>query len=226
MVGFSESDEFVRSQFSEMHAAAAPTLLLGRALSADDYEAWVAEIDGSGTDEDLIASILASPSTRNASPASPDLRVPACDRLHFWRRSHAESGWWGWPRSWPGPLSGAPVDRRRRWPRAGRRSAATRAAGELLGRPSMLRGAVAHVAYHRVVDLGAAGASCLVGTRSRGARPPGPASPRSTSAWPGGAGQRSPRLPTGPQVADHLAFGALVGAVLAHDRRAGAPIGS
>ena len=103
--------------------------------------------------------------------------------------------------------------------------AATRAAGELLGRPSVLRGGLAHVALtvwwtwvlqailprrHEVAWGAAAGAGIA-------ALDLGPARRR----WPAIAG-----LPTGPQVADHLAFGALVGAVLAHDRRAGASGGS
>ena len=102
---------------------------------------------------------------------------------------------------------------------------ATRAAGQLLGHPSNWRGVVAHVAItawwtwvlqavlprrHEVAWGAAAGAG--IAALDLGLAP---------GRWPAVA-----RLPTGPQVADHVAFGALVGAVLAHDRRAGAPIGS
>jgi hypothetical protein len=61
MVGFSESAEFVRSQFAEVEAAAIPTLLLGRGPTADELDTWVSAIDESATNEDLVASILASP---------------------------------------------------------------------------------------------------------------------------------------------------------------------
>ena len=102
---------------------------------------------------------------------------------------------------------------------------ATRAAGQLLGHPSIGRGVVAHVAItawwtwvlqallprrHEVAWGAALGAGIAVLDLGVARR-----------RWPAIAG-----LPTGPQVADHLAFGALVGAVLAHDRRAGASDGS
>jgi hypothetical protein len=103
--------------------------------------------------------------------------------------------------------------------------AATRAAGLLLGQPSVLRGGLAHVALtawwtwvlqallprrHEVAWGTAAGAGIAAFDLGL-----------ARARWPAIAA-----LPTGPQVADHLAFGALVGAVLAHDRRAGGSGGS
>jgi hypothetical protein len=103
--------------------------------------------------------------------------------------------------------------------------AATRAAGELLGRPSVVRGGLAHVALsgwwawvlgallpprHEAVWGAAAGAGIAALDLGLARR-----------RWPAIAG-----LPTGPQLADHLAFGALVGVVLAHERRAGRSGGS
>jgi hypothetical protein len=96
---------------------------------------------------------------------------------------------------------------------------AARAAGELLGRPGLIRGALAHT----VMSLG--WATVLAAGLPR----------RQRVWWGAGAGlaiaaldlpiarRRYPAidaLPTGPQVADHLAFGALVAATLDHlDRR-------
>ncbi len=90
---------------------------------------------------------------------------------------------------------------------------AARAAGQLLGRPSLVRGAIAHaglsVAWAAVLDTG-------LPSRHR-------------AAWGAMAGlviaatdlsiadARFPAiaaLPRGAQVADHIAFGALVGAAL------------
>jgi hypothetical protein len=103
--------------------------------------------------------------------------------------------------------------------------AATRAAGQLLGRPGVVRGGLAHVALtawwtwvlqallprrHEVAWGAVAGAGIAVLDLGVARR-----------RWPAIAG-----LPTGPQVADHVAFGALVGGLLAHDRRAGASDGS
>jgi hypothetical protein len=94
---------------------------------------------------------------------------------------------------------------------------ATRAAGTLLGRRSVVRGGVAHAG----MSLGWATVLSLV------------LPPRHEPAWGALAGvaiaaldlglarRRWPAiaaLPTGPQVLDHVAFGALVGAVLTHDR--------
>jgi hypothetical protein len=91
--------------------------------------------------------------------------------------------------------------------------AAARAAGELLGHPGLARGAVAHVA----MSLG--WSVVLAAGLPR----------RRRALWGGAAGlgiaaldlsiarRRFPgiaALPTGPQVADHVAFGALVGFVL------------
>jgi hypothetical protein len=95
---------------------------------------------------------------------------------------------------------------------------ATRAAGSLLGRPGVVRGGLAHaglsLAWAAVLSivlpprrepfwgaLGGAGIALVDLGLARG-------------RWPAVAA-----LPTAPQVADHLAFGALVGAVFAHDRR-------
>ncbi len=106
--------------------------------------------------------------------------------------------------------------------RAGRDPlAASRAAGSLLGRPTLVRGALAHV----VLSLGwGVVLAWLLPTRRRVA----------AGVLAGGAiaaldlglvGRRLPAiaaLPQGPQVADHLAFGGLVGLTLAlADRRPG-----
>jgi hypothetical protein len=99
--------------------------------------------------------------------------------------------------------------------------AASRAAGSLLGRPTLVRGALAHVA----LSLGwGVVLALLLPTRCR----------VGTGVLAGGAvaaldlglvGRRLPAiaaLPQGPQVADHLAFGGLVGLTLAlADRAAG-----
>jgi hypothetical protein len=62
MVGFSESTEYVRSSGSEVSASVLPTLLLGHAPTRADYESTVDDLDaGTTTDEDIVASILASP---------------------------------------------------------------------------------------------------------------------------------------------------------------------
>lgn len=90
---------------------------------------------------------------------------------------------------------------------------ATRAAGALLGRPGILRGMAAHVAL-------SAGWGVVL------SRTLPPAHPIAAGVAAGGAiaaldlgvvGRRFPairRLPPGPQVADHLAFGLVSGAVL------------
>ena len=95
----------------------------------------------------------------------------------------------------------------------------TRAAGELLGRPGVVRGGLAHIGLtawwtcvlqalvpprHEPVWGAVAGAGIAALDLGLARR-----------RWPAIAA-----LPTAPQVADHLAFGALVGTVLAHDRRA------
>jgi hypothetical protein len=94
----------------------------------------------------------------------------------------------------------------------------TRAAGTLLGRHSLVRGAAAHAGLSVLWT----GVLCVVLPR------------RCEPAWGALAGagiaaldlglarRRWPAiaaLPTTPQVADHIAFGALVGAVLCHARR-------
>lgn len=93
--------------------------------------------------------------------------------------------------------------------------AATRAAGTLLGRPGLGRGLIAHA----VLSLGWTAVIDRALTRRRG--------PLATVAAGAGlgalvalldlglVGRRFPAvraLPAGPQVADHLAFGACVGA--------------
>lgn len=95
--------------------------------------------------------------------------------------------------------------------------AAARAAGELLGRPTLVRGAVAHTA----ITVG--WTTVLAVTLPRGR----------TTAWGAAVGgamaaldlaiadRRYPliaALPRAAQVADHIAFGALVGATLARRR--------
>ncbi|MBA2282218.1 MAG: hypothetical protein H0W25_13460, partial [Acidimicrobiia bacterium] len=95
--------------------------------------------------------------------------------------------------------------------------AAARAAGELLGRPGLPRGVVAHAA------LSVGWSAVLVAVLPR--RCPvmaGAAAGLAIAALDlGFAGRRFPAiaaLPTLPQVADHLAFGALVGATLRRRR--------
>jgi hypothetical protein len=61
MVGFSESNEYVRSEASEVNASVVPTLLLGHAPTRVAYQATVDDLDASATNESLIASILTSP---------------------------------------------------------------------------------------------------------------------------------------------------------------------
>lgn len=101
--------------------------------------------------------------------------------------------------------------------------AAARAAGELLGRPGLVRGALAHA----VVSLGWAALFAAVLPRRRTVAA-GMAAGLAVAALDLGVvarlaaphrlrGIRS--LATGPQVADHVAFGGLVGAVVAHRRR-------
>jgi hypothetical protein len=97
--------------------------------------------------------------------------------------------------------------------------AATRAAGVLLGRPGVVRGAVAHAA------LSAAWASVLVVVLPRRREPVwGALAGLVIAALDLGLAERRwpeiAALPTAPQVADHVAFGALAGAVLAARRRA------
>jgi uncharacterized protein YndB with AHSA1/START domain len=96
--------------------------------------------------------------------------------------------------------------------------AAARAAGSLLGRPTLIRGVVVHAA----LSLGWAAALAAVLPR-RGAVVTGAAAGAVIAALDlGVVGRRRPTiraLPVLPQVADHIAFGALTGAVLA--RRAG-----
>jgi hypothetical protein len=97
--------------------------------------------------------------------------------------------------------------------------ASTRAAGTLLGRASLVRGVLAHTG---ITAWWSAVLAVLLPSRH-------------PVAWGAGAGlaigaldlglaarwfPAIRRLPTGPQLADHLAFGALVGLVLAGgDRR-------
>lgn len=101
--------------------------------------------------------------------------------------------------------------------------AAARAAGALLGRPTLPRGVLAHTV------LTAGWTTVLVAVLPR----------RRAAAWGalaglaigaldlGVVGRRVPAiaaLPTGPQLLDHLVFGALVGAVLSDSgARHGAP---
>jgi hypothetical protein len=95
----------------------------------------------------------------------------------------------------------------------------TRAAGTLLGRRSVVRGAVAHAG----LSFGwSAVLTALVPRRHEPAW--GALAGAGIAAldlglarlrWPAIAA-----LPTGPQVADHIAFGALVGVALAWSRRA------
>ncbi|MCC5953214.1 MAG: SRPBCC family protein [Acidimicrobiia bacterium] len=103
---------------------------------------------------------------------------------------------------------------------------ATRAAGTLLGRPGVLRGLVAHSA----ISLG--WASVVTAAVGRGRRTP--THPEAVALGVAiGAGvamvdlglvarRRYPQiaaLPVAPQVADHLVFGGVAGAVVAHRRR-------
>jgi hypothetical protein len=101
--------------------------------------------------------------------------------------------------------------------------AAARAAGEVLGRPGLARGAVAHA----LVSLSWATLLAAVLPRRRTVAA-GAAAGLAIAALDLGIVARvvAPRrlrgirsLPTGPQVADHVAFGALAGAVVAHRRR-------
>jgi hypothetical protein len=97
---------------------------------------------------------------------------------------------------------------------------ATRAAGALLGRPTIIRGVFAHGAL-----------SLLWGVVLAVALPPrhrvagGALAGLGIAAFDlGVVGRRVPAiraLPQGPQWADHVAFGATAGAVLAHMDRAG-----
>lgn len=104
--------------------------------------------------------------------------------------------------------------------------AATRAAGSLLGRPTITRGALAHVA------ISAGWTAVLTAVHHRRPLTAG------TGALAGLAiaaldlevvGRRYPAiraLPRWPQWADHIAFGALVGGLLAWERSArGTPVG-
>ena len=117
-----------------------------------------------------------------------------------------------------GVLSGAPstLDSlvRRRSPLA-----AIRAAGTLLGRSSVVRGGLAHAGL-------SLGWTAVLTTVLPARREPlwGALAGAGIAALDLGLARRRwpviAALPTAPQVADHLAFGTLVGAVLAHDRRA------
>ena len=95
---------------------------------------------------------------------------------------------------------------------------AARAAGALLGRPTLARGVVAHT----LVSVAWAAVLAVVLPR-RGATAVGAAAGVVIAAIDlGVVGRRIPAirdLPVAPQVADHLAFGALVGMTLGHPRR-------
>ena len=96
--------------------------------------------------------------------------------------------------------------------------AAARAAGALLGRPTLPRGVVAHA----LVSVAWAAVLAVMLPR-RGAAAAGTAAGAVIAAIDlGVVGRRIPAirdLPVAPQVADHLAFGALVGMTLGHPRR-------
>jgi hypothetical protein len=95
----------------------------------------------------------------------------------------------------------------------------TRAAGTLLGRRSLVRGAVAHAA------LSVGWAAVLTAVLPRRHEPAwGALAGAGIAALDLGLARRRwpaiAALPTPPQVADHIAFGALVGSVLMLSRRA------
>jgi hypothetical protein len=99
--------------------------------------------------------------------------------------------------------------------------ASTRAAGTLLGRQSLVRGAVAHA------GLSVGWAAVLTAVLPRRHEPVwGAVAGAGIAALDLGLARRRwpavAALPTVPQVADHVAFGSLVGAVVAWDRRAAA----
>jgi hypothetical protein len=93
--------------------------------------------------------------------------------------------------------------------------ASTRAAGTLLGRPSLVRGALAHAG----ISLWWTWVLARLGVRTRAQ---GAAASAAIAALDLGViGWRLPpvaALPLLPQVADHLAFGLVVGACLAPRR--------
>jgi len=100
---------------------------------------------------------------------------------------------------------------------------ATRAAGTLLGRPSAVRGLVAH----GLISLGWAAVLARMLPRRRPVLAGAVAGGLIAVVDLGVAGRRFPAiraLPVVPQVLDHLAFGALIGIVL--DRRALRPSGA
>ncbi len=91
--------------------------------------------------------------------------------------------------------------------------ASTRAAGTLLGRPTVVRGLVAHGG----ISLWWAAVLARILPRRRRVLAGAVAGGGIAVLALGVAGRRLPAirdLPIGPQVLDHLAFGALVGAVL------------
>jgi hypothetical protein len=91
--------------------------------------------------------------------------------------------------------------------------AAARAAGQLLGRPGPVRGGFAHAA----LSLGWATVLAAALPRRHPTRWGAVAGLAIAALDLGIADRRVPAiaaLPRGPQVADHVAFGALVGAVL------------
>lgn len=96
--------------------------------------------------------------------------------------------------------------------------AAAWAAGVLLGRPSLVRGAVAHAAISIVWTAILAAALPRRTDPVAGAAEGAGAGLAIAALDLGVIGRRVPairELPAAPQVADHLAFGALVGLVLA-----------
>jgi hypothetical protein len=91
---------------------------------------------------------------------------------------------------------------------------ATRAAGQVLGRPGLGRGALAH----GLLSLGWAGVLSVVLPRRRPVLWGAVAGAGIAALDLGAVGRRLPAiagLPTAPQVVDHVAFGALVGTVFA-----------
>jgi hypothetical protein len=100
--------------------------------------------------------------------------------------------------------------------------AAARAAGSLLGSPGLVRGGIAHG------GLSLLWSAVLAALLPRGREVAGGAVAGLAIAAVDLAviGRRYPAiaaLPPGPQVLDHVAFGALAGATLAHRRRTPAP---
>jgi hypothetical protein len=97
---------------------------------------------------------------------------------------------------------------------------AARAAGELLGRPGLVRGGIAHA------GITVFWSTVLAATLPRGREvAAGAAAGLAIAALDLGViGRRFPAiaaLPSVPQLLDHIAFGVAVGATLAHRRRGG-----